>query len=155
MYGKIERIFQFSKAFPFQVQEVVTCSNLGYNARAIAQSISTWCDILYYYLCLKVTTPQQDAFMVTSDGSESDKCGYSICLPESVPAPQPSPTRNPTRGKKALPMLVPDGYPRVWANPSPARPCTPMWQPAQENTVLSPKTDPLWSLSNNKVSSCR
>jgi hypothetical protein len=97
MYGKIERIFQFSKAFPFQVQEVVTCSNLGYNARATAQSISTWCDILYYYLCLKVTTPQQDAFMVTSDGNESDKCGYSICLPESVPAtpafahPQPYP----------------------------------------------------------------
>jgi hypothetical protein len=30
-----------------------------------------------------------------------------------------------------------------------------VWQPAQENTVLSPKTDPLWSLSNNKVSSCR
>jgi hypothetical protein len=30
-----------------------------------------------------------------------------------------------------------------------------LWQPAQENTVLSPKTDPLWSLSNNKVSSCR
>jgi hypothetical protein len=30
-----------------------------------------------------------------------------------------------------------------------------MWQPAQENTVLSPKTDPLWSLRNSKVSSCR
>jgi hypothetical protein len=30
-----------------------------------------------------------------------------------------------------------------------------LWQPAQENTVLSPKTDPLWSLSNNKVSSYR
>jgi hypothetical protein len=30
-----------------------------------------------------------------------------------------------------------------------------MWQPAQENTVLSPKTDPLWSLSNSIVSSCR
>jgi hypothetical protein len=30
-----------------------------------------------------------------------------------------------------------------------------MWQPAQENTVLSPKTDPLWSLNNSKVSSCR
>jgi hypothetical protein len=30
-----------------------------------------------------------------------------------------------------------------------------MWQPTQENTVLSPKTDPLWSLSNSKVSSCR
>jgi hypothetical protein len=30
-----------------------------------------------------------------------------------------------------------------------------LWQPAQENTVLSPKTDPRWSLSNNKVSSCR
>jgi hypothetical protein len=30
-----------------------------------------------------------------------------------------------------------------------------MWQPAQENTVLSPKTDPLWSLRNNKVSSYR
>jgi hypothetical protein len=30
-----------------------------------------------------------------------------------------------------------------------------LWQPAQENTVLSPKTDPLWSLSNSKVSSCR
>jgi hypothetical protein len=29
-----------------------------------------------------------------------------------------------------------------------------LWQPAQENTVLSPKTDPLWSLSNSKVSSC-
>jgi hypothetical protein len=26
-----------------------------------------------------------------------------------------------------------------------------VWQPAQENSVLSPKTDPLWSLSNNKV----
>jgi hypothetical protein len=31
----------------------------------------------------------------------------------------------------------------------------PLRQPAQENTVLSPKTDPLWSLSNNKVPSCR
>jgi hypothetical protein len=31
----------------------------------------------------------------------------------------------------------------------------PLWQPAQENTVLSPKTDPLWSLCNNKVPSCR
>jgi hypothetical protein len=30
-----------------------------------------------------------------------------------------------------------------------------LWQPAQESTVLSPKTDPLWSLSNNKVPSCR
>jgi hypothetical protein len=30
-----------------------------------------------------------------------------------------------------------------------------LWQPAQENTILSPKTDPLWSLSNNKVSSFR
>jgi hypothetical protein len=30
-----------------------------------------------------------------------------------------------------------------------------LWQPAQENIVLSPKTDPLWSLSNSKVSSCR
>jgi hypothetical protein len=30
-----------------------------------------------------------------------------------------------------------------------------LWQPTQENTVLSPKTDPLWSLSNTKVSSCR
>jgi hypothetical protein len=30
-----------------------------------------------------------------------------------------------------------------------------LWQPAQENTVLSPKTDPLWSLSSSKVSSCR
>jgi hypothetical protein len=29
-----------------------------------------------------------------------------------------------------------------------------LWQPARENTVLSPKTDPLWSLSNSKVSSC-
>jgi hypothetical protein len=29
-----------------------------------------------------------------------------------------------------------------------------LWQPAQENTVISPKTNPLWSLSNNKVSSC-
>jgi hypothetical protein len=29
-----------------------------------------------------------------------------------------------------------------------------LWQPAQENTVLSPKTDPLWSLSNSTVSSC-
>jgi hypothetical protein len=28
-------------------------------------------------------------------------------------------------------------------------------KPAQENTVLSPKTNPLWSLSNSKVSSCR
>jgi hypothetical protein len=32
--------------------------------------------------------------------------------------------------------------------------CT-LWQPAQENTILSPKTDPLWPLSNSKVSSCR
>jgi hypothetical protein len=31
----------------------------------------------------------------------------------------------------------------------------PLWQPAQENTVLSPKTNPLWPLSNSKVSSCR
>jgi hypothetical protein len=30
-----------------------------------------------------------------------------------------------------------------------------LWQPAKENTVLSLKTDPLWSLSNNKVSSYR
>jgi hypothetical protein len=30
-----------------------------------------------------------------------------------------------------------------------------LWQPAQENTVLSPKTGPLWPLSNSKVSSCR
>jgi hypothetical protein len=30
-----------------------------------------------------------------------------------------------------------------------------LWLPAQENTVLSPKTDPLWSLSHSKVSSCR
>jgi hypothetical protein len=30
-----------------------------------------------------------------------------------------------------------------------------LWQPAQENTVLSPKTNPLWSLSNSKVSFCR
>jgi hypothetical protein len=30
-----------------------------------------------------------------------------------------------------------------------------MWQPAQENTVLSPKTNLLWLLSNSKVSSCR
>jgi hypothetical protein len=30
-----------------------------------------------------------------------------------------------------------------------------LWQPSQENTVLSPKTDPLWPLSNSKVSSCR
>jgi hypothetical protein len=30
-----------------------------------------------------------------------------------------------------------------------------LWQPAQENTVLSPKTDPLWPLSNSEVSSCR
>jgi hypothetical protein len=30
-----------------------------------------------------------------------------------------------------------------------------MWQPAKENTALSPKTDPLWPLSNSKVSSCR
>jgi hypothetical protein len=30
-----------------------------------------------------------------------------------------------------------------------------MWQPAQENTELSPKSNPLWSLSNSKVSSCR
>jgi hypothetical protein len=29
-----------------------------------------------------------------------------------------------------------------------------VWQPAQENTLLSPKTGPLWSLSNSKVSSC-
>jgi hypothetical protein len=29
-----------------------------------------------------------------------------------------------------------------------------VWQPTQENTVLSLKTDPLWSLSNSKVSSC-
>jgi hypothetical protein len=36
-------------------------------------------------------------------------------------------------------------------------PCAPrpLWQPAQQNTVLSPKTDPLWPLSNSKVSSCR
>jgi hypothetical protein len=27
--------------------------------------------------------------------------------------------------------------------------------PPRENTVLSPKTDPPWSLSNSKVSSCR
>jgi hypothetical protein len=32
------------------------------------------------------------------------------------------------------------------------RPAGVLWQPAQENTVLSPKTDPLWSLSNSKVS---
>jgi hypothetical protein len=32
-------------------------------------------------------------------------------------------------------------------------PC--LWQPTQENTVLSPKTNLLWSLSNSKVSSCR
>jgi hypothetical protein len=30
-----------------------------------------------------------------------------------------------------------------------------VWQPAQENIVLSPKTNPLWPLSNSKVSSCR
>jgi hypothetical protein len=30
-----------------------------------------------------------------------------------------------------------------------------LWQPAQENTILSPKTNPLWPLSNSKVSSCR
>jgi hypothetical protein len=30
-----------------------------------------------------------------------------------------------------------------------------VWQPSQENTVLSPNTNPLWSLSNSKVSSCR
>jgi hypothetical protein len=30
-----------------------------------------------------------------------------------------------------------------------------LWQSAQENTVLSPKTDPLWPLSNSKVSFCR
>jgi hypothetical protein len=27
--------------------------------------------------------------------------------------------------------------------------------PPRENTVLTPKTDPLWSLSSSKVSSCR
>jgi hypothetical protein len=30
-----------------------------------------------------------------------------------------------------------------------------LWQPTQKNTVLSPKTNPLGSLSNSKVSSCR
>jgi hypothetical protein len=30
-----------------------------------------------------------------------------------------------------------------------------LWHPAQENTVLLPKTNSLWSLSNSKVSSCR
>jgi hypothetical protein len=32
---------------------------------------------------------------------------------------------------------------------------TALCQPAQENTVLSPKTNLLWSLSNSKVSSYR
>jgi hypothetical protein len=32
---------------------------------------------------------------------------------------------------------------------------TAMWQCAQENTVVSPKTDTLWWLSNSEVSSCR
>jgi hypothetical protein len=27
--------------------------------------------------------------------------------------------------------------------------------PPKENTILSPKTNPLWSLSNSKVPSCR
>jgi hypothetical protein len=50
-----------------------------------------------------------------------------------------------------LPLHLADSA-RTWLEHLPA---SQMLQPAQENTVLSPKTDPLWSLSNNKVPPCR
>jgi hypothetical protein len=48
-------------------------------------------------------------------------------------------------------------FPLQFASPCLGSLCstTLLWQPARESTVLTPKTDPLWSLSISKVSSCR
>jgi hypothetical protein len=78
------------------------------------------------------------------------------------PPPEPADRAAPGRrgGSPALPLAGPSPNLVVTASSVAATTASRagygwLWQPAQENTVLSPKTDPLWSLSNSKVSPCR
>jgi hypothetical protein len=94
-----------------------------------------------------------------SIGEKEENIGDILAPPQSFHKntfePKPNPHRNRLDTTLDPPVFLPKQI--ISRNPSSSRVTwvmSSLGRTAQENTVLSPKTDPLWSLSNNKVSSC-